>query len=71
MTFTIEWDSSVCPTSSGDADTEIFVPKLWFPKGWKTEKFDGVGILREVPENQKLYVKTLEARRCKLIIKSL
>ena len=71
ITFTIEWDSSVCPTSSGDADTEIFVPKLWFPKGWKTEKFDGVGILREVPENQKLYVKTLEARRCKLIIKSL
>ena len=33
LTFTIEWDSSVCPTSSGDADTEIFMPKLCFPKG--------------------------------------
>ena len=71
LTLTIEWDSSVCPTSSGDADTEIFMPKLWFPKGWKTEKFDGVGVLREVPEQQKLYIKTLEARRCKLIIKAL
>lgn len=70
VTFTIEWDSNLCPTSSGDADTEIFIPKVWFPNGWKTEKFDGVGILREVPEQQKLYVKTLEARRCKLIIKS-
>lgn len=71
ITLKIEWDSTICPTSSGDADTEIFMPKLWFPKGWKTEKFDGVGILREVPEQQKLYVKTLEARRCKLIIKAL
>ena len=71
LTFTIEWDSSVCPTSSGDADTEIFMPKLCFPNGWKTEKFDGVGVLREVPEQQKLYIKTLEARRCKLIIKAL
>lgn len=71
VTLSIEWDSTVCPTSSGDQDTEIFMPKVWFPNGWKTEKFDGVGILREVPENQKLYVKTLEARRCKLIIKSL
>lgn len=70
LTLTIEWDSTVCPTASGEEDTEIFMPKLWFPNGWKTEKFDGVGILREAPELQKLYVKTLEARRCKLIIKS-
>lgn len=62
--FEFEWDSTPCPTSSGDEDTEIFIPQGWFPKGWRVDKFDGVGALRESPENQMLYVKTLEERRC-------
>ncbi len=66
--FTFEWDSTICSTASGDADTELFIPKIWFPKGWKVEKFDGVGQLREFPEQQRLYIKTLEERRCSVRI---
>lgn len=62
--FEYEWDSTPCPAASGDADTEIYLPTAWFPKGWKVQKFDGVGVLREVQEQQRLFVKTLEARRC-------
>ena len=62
--FVFEWDSIECPAASGECDTEIFLPKIWFPNGWKVERFDGVGALREVPEEQKLFIKTLEARRC-------
>jgi len=69
--FTFEWDSAICPTGSGDSDTEIFVPSVWFPNGWKVEKFDGVGQLREFPEQQRLYIKTLEERRCSVRIISL
>ncbi len=69
--FTFEWDSTICPTASGDSDTELFIPSVWFPKGWKVEKFDGVGQLREFSEQQRLYIKTLEERRCSVRIISL
>lgn len=62
--FEFEWDSSECPPSSGDSDTEIFIPKIWFPNGWKVEKFDGAGALRDDEGAQRLSVKTLAARRC-------
>lgn len=66
--FEFEWDSTECSPSSGESDTEIFVPKVWFPKGWKVEKFDGAGALRDDEVAQRLFVKTLAARRCFLRI---
>lgn len=66
--FEFEWDSTECSPSSGESDTEIFVPKVWFPNGWKVEKFDGAGALRDDEVAQRLFVKTLAARRCFLRI---
>lgn len=66
--FEFEWDSTECSPSSGESDTEIFVPKCWFPKGWKVEKFDGAGALRDDEVAQRLFVKTLATRRCFLRI---
>lgn len=66
--FEFEWDSTECSPSSGESDTEIFVPKVWFPKGWKVEKFDGAGALRDDEVAQRLFVKTLATRRCFLRI---
>lgn len=66
--FEFEWDSTECSPSSGESDTEIFVPKNWFPNGWKVEKFDGAGALRSDEVAQRLFVKTLAARRCFLRI---
>ncbi len=66
--FEFEWDSTECSPSSGESDTEIFVPKVWFPSGWKVEKFDGAGALRDDEVAQRLFVKTLAARRCFLRI---
>lgn len=66
--FEFEWDSTECSPSSGESDTEVFVPKCWFPKGWKVEKFDGAGALRDDEVAQRLFVKTLAARRCFLRI---
>lgn len=69
-TLEMTWNSTTCPTASGDADTELFLPKVFFPNGWNVEKFDGVGILREDLEQQRLFVKTLQEKRCYLKLTS-
>jgi hypothetical protein len=65
----MEWESEA--TMHGDDlsyATEIFVPAIWFARGWKVERFDGVGTLVPQPEKQRLFVVTVTKRRCFLRI---
>ena len=66
--FEFEWDSTVCPPDTDEADTEIFIPDVWFPYGWHVESFDGSGDIREEPVNHRLFIKTKEVCRCRIKI---
>ena len=48
--------------------TEIFIPESLFPKGWKVEKFDGVGTVVYQEEKQTLLITTVTEQRCMLRI---
>ena len=63
-----EWVSSVCPPDSADADTELFIPDVWFPYGWHVDSFDGYGDIREEPASHRVFIKTKEVRRCRIKI---
>jgi hypothetical protein len=51
--FTLEWDAV-------DGETEIFVPSIWFPEGWRSdfasENADCSAELEEKPDAQRLVV---------------
>ena len=61
-----EWDSSVCPPDNDDADTELFIPDVWFPYGWRVDSFDGKGDIREEHASHRLFIKTKEVCRCRI-----
>jgi hypothetical protein len=75
--FEMEWESEAAhpflPAAHGTElsyATEIFVPSIWFPRGWKVERFDGVGSVVPKPEKQRLFIITLTQQRCFLRITS-
>lgn len=61
-----EWDCASCQSDSDEADTEFFIPDVWFPYGWHVEFVEGQGSFREEPANHRLFVKTPEVCRCKI-----
>lgn len=66
-TIEIEWMS--LPQSLEEINsTEIFIPDSFFTKGWKVEKFDGVGTVTCQPEKQTLLITTVTEQRCTLRI---
>ncbi|MBO5137633.1 MAG: hypothetical protein J6B81_03935 [Spirochaetaceae bacterium] len=67
--FELEWESLPQPAETNtDYATEIFVPACVFPKGWKVQKFDGVGTLNCQSEEQRLYIATFTQQKCYLCI---
>ena len=64
--FEFEWDSAVCPPDTNAADTEIFIPDIWFPYGWHVDYFDGNGDVRIESISHRLFIKTKEVRRCRI-----
>jgi hypothetical protein len=63
--FEFEWTSS--KVSAADRNwgaTEIFVPNVWYPDGWKVALFEGMGALHPEPKKQRLYITTLTEQRC-------
>lgn len=51
--FTLVWDAV-------PGATEIFIPNIWFPEGWRSSFEGGSAELEEKPEEQRLYVRVLE-----------
>lgn len=47
--FAFEWDA-------GRGVTEIYVPALWYPEGWRASFEGGSAVLEEKPEAQRLYI---------------
>jgi hypothetical protein len=47
--FTLEWNAV-------EGVTEIFVPSIWYPEGWRAEFIGGNAIVEEKPEDQRLFV---------------
>lgn len=68
ISFEYEWESAACSPDKENEVTEIFVPHIQFPSGWKVTFFNGVGTVTEKPEQQRLFVKTLTAQKCMLKI---
>ncbi|MBO5235561.1 MAG: hypothetical protein J6B32_00405 [Spirochaetaceae bacterium] len=67
LAIKIEWMS--LPQSLDEINfTEIFIPESLFPKGWKVEKFDGVGTVVYQEEKQTLLITTVTEQRCMLRI---
>ncbi len=67
--FEFEWHALPQQSGSGTAGaTELVIPSVWYPSGWKVESFDGVGTLTCAPERQRLYVTTLSERKCRIRI---
>lgn len=67
--FKFEWEASaLSPQTQPEQGTVIFVPSCQYPYGWMVECFDGVGTITERPEEQRLYIITVCARRCFLRI---
>ena len=64
--FEFEWDSTVCPPDTNAADTEIFIPDVWFSYGWHVDYFDGNGDVRIETISHRLFIKTKEVRRCRI-----
>jgi hypothetical protein len=67
--FEMEWESEPVPEDADPSQaTEVFVPDLWFPQGWKVDLAQGGFRLIPKPEDQRLFILTPQAGPCKLRI---
>jgi hypothetical protein len=67
--FEYEWDSTAIALAELREDasrnvTEIYVPSIWYLKGWKVERSDSACTIEERPDLQRLYIKVMTSRRC-------
>jgi len=67
--FTFEWDAA--PAEGEAGLTEIFVPSIWYPEGWRAE-FTGEGAeLEECPDAQRLIIRVASAGRARVTVRPL
>jgi hypothetical protein len=59
--FTLVWDAS-------NGVTEIFVPSLWYPDGWRSEFIGENAEIEEKPEESRLFVSVKETGRVTVIV---
>jgi hypothetical protein len=66
--FEVEWESRGVPSGDLSRATEIFVPDVWFPRGWRVDRADFAGAVIPQSKEQRLYVITEKSQRCVLRI---
>lgn len=59
--FSLEWDAV-------SGVTEIYVPSVWFPEGWRSSFEGGSAELEEKPEAQRLYVHVVDPASVKVTV---
>ncbi len=77
--FTFEWEScspkqAAAPEEEEETrdqemmTTEIYVPDVWYPEGWSVYQYDGTGVCEAAPERQRLFIRTDNRSRNRLVL---